>query len=558
MKLTAESTVLDDKKIGDSFATLQVEADGIRTEVGTKVGNNEVISRINQTAESVKIQANKIQIDGVITAINDNTTTTIDGDKIATGTLSASAVNATSGTFNEANIPNLNASKITAGTLSADRIEATSISLGKLDANAQNTIAGAATTATSYITDIGSDGVRVHDSHTSNNSVVINSDGMEVFKGGTEAANSVAKYSDSVRIGKPSGASRIELDYHSLQLIDKEGDAYLHVSDLRNEQGLASVQDEFIGDGSKKTFELSLTPITSSITVKVNGTTVTAFTVASPYLTFTTAPANNAKIVVSYQTTSAETKVFTFGSRRSGNVGAESIAMGRGNTATANHSVAIGYYNDATGNWAFAEGINAVASGSYSHAEGGDTIASSNGAHAEGDTTTASGVNSHAEGCHTTASGNYSHAGGYYTKAKGHYQTAIGKYNVEDTTSLFIIGKGTSSTPANAFAVSNTGQVFVNGTSVHSSDRRLKEHIAYIEDEAIDFIDSLKPAHYTKDGEHHVGFYAQDVEEADKWGCMVGEMNGYMTLGYMELIAPLVAYVQRLEKRIEELERTNK
>lgn len=29
MKLTAESTVFDDKKIGDSFATLQVEANGI-------------------------------------------------------------------------------------------------------------------------------------------------------------------------------------------------------------------------------------------------------------------------------------------------------------------------------------------------------------------------------------------------------------------------------------------------------------------------------------------------------------------------------------------------
>lgn len=32
-------------------------------------------------------------------------------------------------------------------------------------------------------------------------------------------------------------------------------------------------------------------------------------------------------------------------------------------------------------------------------------------------------------------------------------------------------------------------------------------------------------------------------------------MNGYMTLGYTELIAPLVAYVQKLEARIEELER---
>ena len=63
MKLTAESTVLDDKKIGDSFATLQVDADGIRAEVGRKVDSEEVISSINQSAESIQIQANKVAIE---------------------------------------------------------------------------------------------------------------------------------------------------------------------------------------------------------------------------------------------------------------------------------------------------------------------------------------------------------------------------------------------------------------------------------------------------------------------------------------------------------------
>lgn len=150
MKLTAESTVIDDKKITDSFATLQVDADGIRTEVGTKVGNNEVISRINQTAESVKIQASKIQIDGVITAINNDATTTINGGKITTGTLngdriiantingdriiantvSVGKIDATSGTFSTANIPELNANKITSGTIRADLISAIGSSSG--------------------------------------------------------------------------------------------------------------------------------------------------------------------------------------------------------------------------------------------------------------------------------------------------------------------------------------------------------------------------------------------------------------------------------------------
>ena len=52
----------------------------------------------------------------------------------------------------------------------------------------------AAKTATSYITKIDDDGIRVHPSSTTDNSVLINADGMEVFKGGTGATNSIAKF----------------------------------------------------------------------------------------------------------------------------------------------------------------------------------------------------------------------------------------------------------------------------------------------------------------------------------------------------------------------------
>lgn len=58
----------------------------------------------------------------------DDTTTVIDGGTIITGTVNANAVNASSGTFDTANIPNLNASKITAGDISADRMKVNSIS----------------------------------------------------------------------------------------------------------------------------------------------------------------------------------------------------------------------------------------------------------------------------------------------------------------------------------------------------------------------------------------------------------------------------------------------
>jgi phage minor structural protein len=107
------------------------------------------------------------------------------------------------------------------------------------------------------------------------------------------------------------------------------------------------------------------------------------------------------------------------------------------------------------------------------------------------------------------------------------------------------------------FTTSIEKDLFVIGTIHNSSDRRLKDHIEYLDKDADEFVRGLKPAHYIKDGEHHTGFYAQDVEDIDKWGGMVGTKGEYKTLAYNDIIAPLVAYCQHLEKRIEELERKN-
>ena len=56
-------------------------------------------------------------------------------------------------------------------------------------------------------------------------------------------------------------------------------------------------------------------------------------------------------------------------------------------------------------------------------------------------------------------------------------------------------------------------------------------------------------------GQKATGFYAQEVESIDSWNCFVTEdIDGYKTLNYIGLIAPLVTYCQHLEKRITELE----
>lgn len=196
------------------------------------------------------------------------------------------------------------------------------------------------------------------------------------------------------------------------------------------------------------------------------------------------------------------------------------------------------------GEYAFSEGYNTSTIGAYSHAEGYGT--------------SASGHHSHSEGYGSVSMGAYSHAQNYFTSAWSDYQTTLGKYNIEDELDTYavIVGNGTADNAcSNALTVDWNGNVVAAGTITQNSDKNLKEHKSYISEEAIDFINSLKPASFIKDSENHVGFYAQDVEKNDPWGCLVGEMGGYKTLNYIEIIAPLVAYCQKLEERVRQLEK---
>lgn len=245
--------------------------------------------------------------------------------------------------------------------------------------------------------------------------------------------------------------------------------------------------------------------------------------------------------------------------------GTYSHAEGQGSVASGANSHAEGKGTTASNDFAHAEGLNTTASGHDAHAEGSFTTASNNGAHAEGFSTVASGKYSHAEGNRAEASGDYSHAGGISTVAQRQFQTVIGRYNVADTGGsgptthgdfVFIIGKGgTESTRSNAMEVKWNGDTKISGTLTQSSDRRLKDHRSYLGAKSLEFIRKLKPAYFFKDQEPHVGLYAQDIEGEDPYRTILGEMNGFLTVNYTELIPHLITYCQHLEQRIEELER---
>lgn len=158
--------------------------------------------------------------------------------------------------------------------------------------------------------------------------------------------------------------------------------------------------------------------------------------------------------------------------------GAWSSASGFKTQALGNYSKAEGWWTRADGQCAVASGLLSRASGHFSHAEGTRTVASINNAHSEGDMTTASGRQSHAEGQKTVSSGFCSHAEGSATVSSGYYshsegwgtiaagknQTAMGKYNIKDTTSLLIIGRGTNdSNRKNAHTVDSSGNGWFAG-----------------------------------------------------------------------------------------------
>ena len=112
----------------------------------------------------------------------------------------------------------------------------------------------------------------------------------------------------------------------------------------------------------------------------------------------------------------------------------------------------------------------------------------------------------------------------------------------------FIDDNGTSSSNVPYVYISTSGAISGN------SDRRLKNHIGYIDtQESLNKINQLRPVKYTfKHAPNKIeyGMYAQDVQ--DVYPNLVEEdSNDHLTLNYSGLVPHLIAAVQQLSASVK-------
>lgn len=342
--------------------------------------------------------------------------------------------------------------------------------------------------------------------------VKISSSGFEIYQNdGNDTSEQVASFGTTATIGVTDGSqSYLYEDYHSLQMIDKEGDTYFHISDLRDANGIAEFTDEFEadgstqifylsnfiattygetvtitdtfeGDGSTTTFTFSTTASDIDYTVTSNGIEITSGFTASTtsivfdsapssgvtitieytvddedyfvhsassqsYVSFDSNPLSGAVIAISYTSTRSEAKGYTLGIRDAGNVGAMSLSEGYYCVASGRFSHSEGYRSKAFGFVSHAEGQNVSVSGYASHGEGYNTTVTSDYAHGEGYGCTVSGKYAHGEGYDCVASGLYTHAEGALCEATDDNAHAEGHSSV---------ASGRCSHAQNAYTIAN-------------------------------------------------------------------------------------------------------
>lgn len=341
----------------------------------------------------------------------------------------------------------------------------------------------AAKTASDYITEITNDGIMVHaegegpdDTQTPTGWHISNV--LEFIRQGVSrfwiGLKNSGDATPTVRIGKDSGESRMELDYHSLKLIAKEGNTYFHVSDLRGTDGTVEIVQNVIGKliipGS--TVNLYYTATDTNYTIdwiddSGSASDPGAGITVEKYLDYIkfVYPGSDARVVtldITFNTSSSNFKALTFGSRDDAGrrVGPLSACFGNDNDAIGYCSFAVGDGSIAAGDSSFASGYMAQALGNCSHAEGSEVYAQSDCTYAGGRKSFARGDSSFAHGMHLVAQGIGQGVFGRYNEVDGMDQYA------------FIVGNGTADdgtlnpdSPVTGINLSNAFTVGWNGTA---------------------------------------------------------------------------------------------
>lgn len=230
-----------------------------------------------------------------------------------------------------------------------------------------------------YITKIDDGGIKIHDSQRQDlDYLQLTSSGIDIKQNNISLASFATT---GARIGQ-SGKSHLEMDYHSMQMVDKDGITYFKVNDLRMDDG--SIIAEFTGDGTTTDYILPVYPYWPS---DATNTLLTINGVAKTYgfeddytlfntatyggLLLTTPAAVGASIVLRYKPgEGVDPKALTFGNRNTymSGMGAFSatfgslcaamsdntVALNKGTIAYMPNQTAVGAYNEIDDNGRYA------------------------------------------------------------------------------------------------------------------------------------------------------------------------------------------------------------
>ena len=222
MQLESSITLFDDGKVENRFAELQITADGITSQVSRKVGNDEVISRINQSAEAIKIQADKVNIEGAtIFSSGRLSQSSLNAAYDSNGAATTSVNNLKSDLASSSGTTVINGGHISTGTIDAARLNITGV-INAINSNGTTTIDGGKITANS----IGANKIKVSELLTLGSSsgahINITSNGLNVYGSG---AVPVASFGSTATIGRTQAYyTRLELSANALKYVWRSPD----------------------------------------------------------------------------------------------------------------------------------------------------------------------------------------------------------------------------------------------------------------------------------------------------------------------------------------------